>query len=84
MMPNGNYVLNDLELEEKMRDMSDRQLLEFNTRQSYATTILAHSNEKRIKGLENRSKKAFALSGGVGTLIGGVIIGMINYFTNKL
>lgn len=82
-MPNGDYILNDLELEEKMRNMNDRQLLEFNVRQSYATTILAHSNEKRIKGLENRSRKAFALSGGAGTIIGGAIIAVINHFTGK-
>lgn len=79
-MPNGDYILNDLELEEKMRDMSDRQLLEFNTRQSYATTILARGNERRIRGLEGRSRKAFVFSGGAGTFVGGVIVGIISYF----
>ena len=82
-MPNGRYVLNDLEFENQIRDMNDRQLLEFTARQSYEITIFAHDTEKRVKNLEGKGKKTTAITGGAGSLIGAAIIAVINYFTTR-
>ena len=81
-MSNGN-MLDDLEFERQMGELSDRGLSEFTARQVFESRKDIHSNTRRIRSLEGKSRKIFAISGGAGTLIGGAIIGIINYFTNK-
>lgn len=72
-MPNGKYILNDLEFERQIREMGDRELSEF-------TAKLAYSSAIRISSLEGKSKKIMAASGGAGAIITGIIIGLIEYF----
>lgn len=72
-MPNGKYVLQDLELNKEIKTMSDRELSEFSVR-------LAYSNAIRITSLEGRNKKAMGASGGAGVFIGGIIVGVMDYF----
>ena len=79
-MANGNEMLGDLEFERRIGELNDRELLEFTARQVFETRKIVGSNTKRIHGLEGRSRKAFAFSGGAGTFVGGVIVGIISYF----
>jgi hypothetical protein len=82
-MPNGRYFLNDLAFEQQIKDMSDRQLLEFTARQTYDVSILATTNAKKISTLEHRDKKFAGAMGGIGGAIGAGIITAINYFTGR-
>jgi len=82
-MPNGRYFLNDLELEQQIKDMNDRQLLEFTARQTYDVCILATSNEKRIAKLENKNLKLNGIIGGSGALIGAAVAASINFMLKR-
>lgn len=81
-MGNDN-ILDDLEFERQMAELSDRGLGEFTARQVFEARKDIHSNTRRIRSLESKNKKIFAISGGAGTMIGGAIVAVINYFTNK-
>ncbi len=76
-------MLDDLGFERQIKELSDRGLGEFTARQVFEARKDIHSNTSRIKSLEGKNKKVFAITGGAGTIIGGAIIGVINYFTNK-
>lgn len=72
-MPNGKYILNDLEFNTRIKSMGDRELSEF-------TAKLSYSNAIRIMSLEGKNKKVMAASGGAGALITGIAVGVIEYF----
>lgn len=80
-MPNGRYFLNDMEFEQHIKNLSDRELLEFTARQTYDVSIVAGSNKKRIGKLEGQSNKRSGVIGGGGAMIGAAIVAVINHFT---
>jgi len=82
-MPNGRYILNDLEFEKEITNMTDRQLLEFTARQTYDVCILAGKNEKRIAKLENRNLKLNGIIGSIGALIGASIMSGIDFILRR-
>ncbi len=82
-MGNRTEFLNDLELEERISSMSDRELSEFTARQTYDVCNLAGSNERRIILLEKRGNKFIGMVAAVGTFVGAIIIGVINYFAGR-
>ena len=73
-------MLDDLDFERQIGELSDRGLSEFTARQVFEARKDIHSNTRRIKSLEGKSRKVFAISGGAGTMIGGAIVALINYF----
>lgn len=75
-MPNGKYILNDLEFEDHIKNMSDRELMEFSARLGYSNTI-------RITSLESRGKRTMGAMGGVGALIGAFVMGALDYILRK-
>jgi len=82
-MSNGQTILDEMEFEEKTRGMSDRKLLEFTARQYYILAIFANKTEKRVTGLENRSRRAFGLTGGAGAFIGAAIAALIDFIIRR-
>lgn len=80
-MPNG--MLNDLEFEQRIQQMNDRELLEFTARQMYDVCLTVNNHDSRIGTLENRDKKSFGLASGIGTFIGAVIVAIIDFLTRK-
>ena len=80
-MPNGKEMLGDLEFEQRIGELSDRELQEFTARQIFEARKVGADHEERIAGLEGRSRKAFMFSGGAGTFVGGIIVGIIDFFT---
>ena len=82
-MANRTEFLDDLELERRLANMSDRDLLEFTARQTYDVCNLAGSNERRIVSLEKRGNKFMGSIGIVGAFIGAVIVSVINFFVSK-
>lgn len=83
MTPNGRYVLNDLEFEQKINQMSDRELLEFTARQTYDVCILAADNKRRITTLETQNHRRAGFVGGFGALIGVAIASVADYFMRR-
>ena len=87
VMPDGKQMLNDLEFENMINKMNDRQLLEFTARQVYDVCIVASSNEGRITKLENRDKKfvgaVSGISGFIGTCLGAAVLFLINHFSRN-
>ena len=75
-MPNGRYILNDLEFEKQIKEMSDRELMEFSARLGYTNCI-------RIQSLENRSKKAMGATAGIAGILGVAIASVIDYFLRR-
>ena len=82
-MVSKREFLNDLELEERLSIMGDREVLEFVARQTYDVCNLASSNERRIVFLEKRSNRFIGLVGVAGTFIGAIVVGVINYFNGR-
>ena len=82
-MPNGRYFLNDIEFEQHIKNLSDRELLEFTSRQTYDMSILARNNEKRVSKLERQSNRRTGIIGGIGALVGATVAAIINYFIVK-
>ena len=75
-MPNGKYILNDLEFDKHIKEMDDRELMEFSAR-------LGYSNAVRISSIESQRKKALGLTGGTGVFVGGIIIAAMEYFRSR-
>lgn len=82
-MSNGRYILNDIEFEQKILRMNDRELLEFTARQTYGVCLLAADNKKRIDGLERRDRKAFSVTGGLGAFFGAAIAMIAEFFIRR-
>ena len=76
-------MLDEMEFEKRLKEMPDRQLLEFVAHQTYEVCRDVTFQEKRIMALENINKKYFGITGGISAIIGGAIIAVINYFFNK-
>lgn len=75
-----------LEFERSIQSMSDRQVLEFTARQVYTMQLLCPIHEDRLVKLENldrNGKKVIGISGGIGGIIAGIIIAVVNYFTGR-
>lgn len=75
-MPNGRYILNDLEFDREIREMEDRELMEF-------TAKLSYSNAIRITSLENMNKRKVGLAGGLGAVLGAAFASTIDYFLRR-
>ena len=75
-MPNGKYILNDLEFENQIKGMGDRELMEYTARLSYSTTI-------RCSNLEGQNHKRLGITGGAGALLGASVAGIIDYFIKR-
>lgn len=82
-MPNGLEFLSDMELEDRIKRMDDRELLEFNTRQTYHAYVLSASNERRIVVLEKRDKKFFGFIGSIGTFVGAAIVAFVEFLIRR-
>lgn len=72
----GNGFLTDLEVEERIQEMSDRELLEFTARQ-------VHNHSKRIAALESTRRKVTGTWAGIGTFVGAAVVAAINFFRSS-
>ena len=79
----NNEFIDDLEVEQRIKEMNDRQLMEFTARQCYDIISVASKHGKRITVLERRGNKIMGIVGGIGTFVGAVIITVFNYFAGR-
>ncbi len=82
-MTDGRYFLNDIEFERYIKELSDRELLEFTSRQTYDLSILARHTERRVSILEKQGIKRSGIIGGIGALLGATVAAVVNYFVTK-
>ena len=82
-MPNGKYVNSELEFEGLIKNLPDRQLLEFVARQNFETCIRSEKHDRRISSLESSSRKISGITGGITGTITAVLIGIINWFVGR-
>ena len=76
-------IINDLEFEAHIKGMTNRKLLEFNSRQIYDVCQVVVEHGNRITAVEKRSNKIIGAAGAIGTGIGAGVIAIISYFTGK-
>ena len=82
-MQNGQQILNELEFEQHIAKLKSRELIEFIARQQYDMARVCPAHDKRIKGLEVRRRKELGASSGAGAIIGGLVMGAIDYFLRR-
>lgn len=78
-------MLNDLEFENQLNAFGDNQLelIKFVARQQFTSSKLLNIHDNKITALESGDKKVSSITGGIAGTVTGVIIGIINYFTNR-
>jgi len=80
-MTNGiNY---ELDFEKRIKEMADRQLLEFVARQAFEITDKCKTYDVKIASLETGDRKVSSIAGGISGTFTAVVIGIINYFVNR-
>lgn len=82
-MIDGKDMLNEMDFEEAIRKMDDRELSEFTARQVYDTRLVTTSNSKRIKSLEGKERKLIGIGGAIIVFIATALSATINYFLNR-
>jgi hypothetical protein len=78
-----NQINSELEFENHIQGMPDRQLLEFVARQNYETSLRCTDHSCRIEALETSNKKNSSIAGGITGTIAGIVVGLISYFAPK-
>lgn len=73
-------MLDDMEFERQLAEMSDRQLMEFNARQSFQMNKTCRNHGDRITAIEGelqRRGSGLKAAGGIGGFLGGTIAGVV-------
>ncbi len=79
----GNGMNYDLDFEKRIKDMPDRQLLEFVARQTLEVVGRCKEYDTDIALLKSGDRKTAGIVGGITASITSIIIGVINYFISK-
>ncbi len=82
-MPNGSELINQLTYKAQIKSRSDRSWQEFTAEKVFELATMSADHEKRIVTLEERDRKAFGISGGIGGIIGAALIALTNYLLNR-
>jgi len=92
MSPNSHDMLDDMAFNRELEEMGDDlpKLVKFMawrqfemTKQLETVTQLCPVHGKRIRALENRTKKEIGATGGVSALIGAGIAAAVDYFVRR-
>jgi nucleoid-associated protein YejK len=78
-MPDG--MLNEMEFEQNMAKMKNRELLEFTARNVYELNKRCPINEERITTLESTVRKRSGITGGITSAVLVVIYAIIDRVT---
>ncbi len=81
-MGNKNFQ-SDLQVEQQIKEMPDRELMEFTARQVYSVCSTVRSHGQRIERLEGRANKMTGLAGGIGTAIGAALVALFSHLNNR-
>ena len=75
--------VDNLEFEAHIKKMTNRKLLEFNSRQIYEVCSTVALHEQRLHDVEKKSNRIVGTAAAIGTGIGALVIAVISYFTSK-
>lgn len=70
-------MLDDLEFEQKLSDMPDRELMEFIARRTFAMTRTCEAHGKRLAALELQRGPGARVIAGIGAAVGGAMAGLV-------
>ena len=73
----SDEMLDDLEFEDKVRGLEDRELMEFIARQTFSMTRTCGRHAKRLETLELQRGPGARMIAGIGAAVGGTIAGLI-------
>ncbi len=76
-------ILNKLDFEAKIKKMTNRKLLEFNSWQVYDICLTVALHDERIHTVEKKSNRIIGTAGMIGTGIGASVVAVINYFSGR-
>ncbi len=76
-----NEFLNDLEFEAHIKGMTNRKLLEFNSRQLRDVCMVVGDHENRLHDVEKKGNRIIGGAAAIGTGTGAAVIAAISYFT---
>lgn len=78
-----NEILNELDFETKIKGLTNRKLMEFNSRQLYdvCSTVVSHGN--RLDKVEKKGNRIIGGAAAIGAGLGALVIAVINYFTGR-
>jgi len=81
----SSNMLNDMDFEQKLNELGDNQteLIKFIARQQYDMSKVCPIHDKRLKKVENRTRKEAGITGGAGAVFGGLVMGAIDYFLHR-
>ncbi len=78
-----NEFLNELDFEAKIKGMTNRKILEFNSRQLYDVCSTVANHEERLFKVEKKSNRIIGGAAAIGTGIGAGVIAVISYLTGR-
>ena len=81
-----NRILGELEFEKYIKDLTDRELIEFVARQQYEMAKLCPVHNRDIKSLKDKERHQRAIvgtTGGISALIGATIGAILDYFMRR-
>lgn len=78
-----NRLVDTMEFESRMAEMSDRQLVEFVAREVVATCRRCENHNKRLVNMEDGAKKTSSIAGAITGGLTAAIVGIINYFAGR-
>lgn len=78
-----NGIINDLDFEKRIKDLPDRQLIEFIARQTLEITGKCKQYDKDIDSLKSGDRRASTIAGSVSGTITSILIGIANYLLNR-
>ena len=70
-------MLNEMDFEQRIKKMPDRDLQEFTARQIFSVCKRCERHEKRIINLETLDRRMIVAGGGVGAVISGAVYAII-------
>jgi hypothetical protein len=84
-MTDDKKMLDSMEFEQHLQEMGDDQLalLKFVARQQYTMSQLCPLHDRRLRKLENRTKKELGTTSGISAFLGVVIGAAIDYLMRR-
>ena len=84
-MPDSNGMLGDMDFEQKLNDLGndEPELIRFIARQQFSTSKVLVDHGKRIKSLENKTKKMMGAVGGAGAIFATAVTATLDYFLKR-
>ncbi len=84
-MADDKKMLESMDFEQHLQEMGDNQLelIKFIARQQFQMSTLCPVHDRRLRRLENRTKKELGVTGGIGAFFGVAIGAVVDYLLRR-